>query len=117
MLNNLLCKDCRVKVANSGTRGLQLALADDAPDLILLDVVMPELNGFSVCDVLKMNRKTRHIPIMFLTTLWRDEEMRRGLDLGALDFITKPASSQALARKIANYFSSAESDSDLHALA
>ena len=52
LLNNLLSKDYRVKVANGGYRGLQLALADDAPDLILLDVVMPELNGFEVCDVL-----------------------------------------------------------------
>ena len=116
LLNNLLSKDYRVKVANGGYRGLQLALADDAPDLILLDVVMPELNGFEVCDVLKKNRKTHHIPIMFLTTLWQDEEVQRGLSLGALDFIIKPVSSHALARKIANYFANAELDSDLHAL-
>jgi CheY-like chemotaxis protein len=77
---------------------------------------MPELNGFEVCDVLKKNRKTHHIPIMFLTTLWHDEEVQRGLSLGALDFIIKPVSSHALARKIANYFANAESDSDLHAL-
>jgi putative two-component system response regulator len=116
LLNNLLSKDYRVKVANSGNRGLQLALADDAPDLILLDVVMPELNGFEVCDVLKNNRKTRHIPIMFLTTLWQDDEVQRGLALGAQDFIIKPVSSHALTRKIANFFANADSDSDLHAL-
>ena len=103
LLNNLLCRDYRVKVANSGSRGIKLALADDAPDLILLDVVMPDLNGFEVCDVLKKNRKARHIPIIFLTTLVHDEEMQRGLSLGAVDFISKPVSSQQLATKIAKY--------------
>jgi putative two-component system response regulator len=105
LLNNLLCKDYRVKVANSGSRGIKLALADDAPDLILLDVVMPELNGFEVCEVLKQNRKARHIPIIFLTTLHHEEEMQRGLALGAADFISKPVSSQQLAHKIAASFS------------
>jgi putative two-component system response regulator len=92
-------------VANSGSRGIKLALADDAPDLILLDVVMPELNGFEVCEVLKQNRKARHIPIIFLTTLHHEEEMQRGLALGAADFISKPVSSQQLAHKIAASFS------------
>jgi putative two-component system response regulator len=105
LLNNLLCKDYRVKVANSGSRGIKLALADDAPDLILLDVVMPELNGFEVCDVLKKNRKARHIPVIFLTTLRHEEEVQRGLALGAADFITKPVSTQQLATKIAACFS------------
>jgi putative two-component system response regulator len=100
LLNNLLCKDYRVRVANSGSRGIKLALVDDAPDLILLDVVMPELNGFEVCDVLKKNRKTRHIPIIFLTTLYQEEEVQRGLALGAADFISKPVSAQQLAIKI-----------------
>lgn len=104
LLNNLLCKDYRVKVANSGSRGIKLALGDDAPDLILLDVVMPELNGFEVCDVLKKNRKTQHIPVIFLTTLHHDDEVQRGLSLGASDFIVKPVSSQQLATKIAACF-------------
>ena len=105
LLNNLLCQDYRVKVANSGSRGIKLALSDDAPDLILLDVVMPELDGFEVCDVLKKNRKTQHIPIIFLTTLYREEEVQRGRALGAEDFISKPVSSLQLATKIAACFS------------
>jgi putative two-component system response regulator len=104
LLNNLLCRDYRVKVANSGSRGIKLALADDAPDLILLDVVMPELNGFMVCDVLKKNRKTRHIPILFLSTLHHEDEVQRGLTLGAAGFITKPVSSEQLAAQIAACF-------------
>lgn len=108
LLNNLLCKDYRVKVANSGSRGIKLALADDAPDLILLDVVMPDLNGFDVCDVLKKNRKARHIPIIFLTTLVHEEEVHRGLALGAVDFISKPVSSAQLATKIAECLAQAQ---------
>ena len=107
LLNNLLCKDYRVKVANSGSRGIKLALADDAPDLILLDVVMPKLNGFEVCDVLKKNRKAQHIPIIFLTTLHHEDEVQRGLALGATDFISKPVGSQQLATKIAASFAQA----------
>jgi len=107
LLNNLLCNDYRVKVANSGSRGIKLALVDDAPDLILLDVVMPELNGFEVCDVLKKNRKARLIPVIFLTTLYHEEEIRRGLALGAADFISKPVSAQQLASKIAACFAQA----------
>jgi response regulator RpfG family c-di-GMP phosphodiesterase len=105
LLNSLLSQEYRVKVANSGSRGIKLALADDAPDLILLDVVMPELNGFEVCDVLKKNRKAQHIPIIFLTTLYREEEVQRGRELGAEDFISKPVSSLQLASKIATCFS------------
>lgn len=107
LLNNLLCKEYRVKVANSGSKGIKLALAEDAPDLILLDALMPELNGFDVCGVLKNNRKTHAIPIMFLTTLHEPEEVKRGLALGAIDFITKPVSSHELSQKIATHFAKA----------
>lgn len=104
LLNNLLCQDYRVKVAKGGSKGLQLALSDDAPDLILLDVLMPELDGFAVAEVLQMNRKTHHIPIIFLTTLHAAHDVERGLDLGAIDFICKPVSSRELTRKLAHHF-------------
>lgn len=107
LLNNLLCKDYRVKVANSGSKGIKLALSDDAPDLILLDVLMPELDGFAVCDVLQKNRKTHAIPVMFLTTLFEETEVQRGLSLGAVDFISKPVSSHELAEKISTHFTKA----------
>ena len=107
LLNNLLCKDYRVKVANSGGKGIKLALSDDAPDLILLDVLMPELDGFAVCDVLQKNRKAHRIPIMFLTTLYEDDVVQRGLALGAVDFISKPISSLELAHKISTHFAKA----------
>lgn len=104
LLHHLLCKDYRVKVANSAAKGIQLALADDAPDLILLDVLMPDLDGYAVCDVLQKNRKTCTIPIMFLSTLHDEHEVQRGLASGAADFISKPVPSRALAQKIAEHF-------------
>jgi len=104
LLNNLLCQHYRVKVAKGAIKGLQLALSGDAPELILLDVLMPELDGFEVAEILQMNRKTRHIPIIFLTTLHASGDVERGLSAGAVDFICKPVSSRELTQKIAYHF-------------
>jgi putative two-component system response regulator len=104
LLDNLLRHDYRVKVAIGGAKGLKLALAEDTPDLILLDILMPEMDGFAVCEVLQMNRKTHHIPVMFLTTLNQAEAAERGLALGAVDFISKPIGAHDLIHKIACHF-------------
>lgn len=104
LLDNLLRHDYRVKVAVGGAKGLKLALSEDTPDLILLDILMPEIDGFAVCEVLQMNRKTRHIPVMFLTTLHEAEATARGLAMGAVDFISKPVSAHDLIHKIASHF-------------
>ena len=98
LLNQLLGEHYRVKLANSGSRGLELAAASP-PSLILLDIMMPEMDGYTVCKQLKTNPSTSGIPIIFLTakTEAADEEM--GLELGAVDFIHKPiAPSIVLAR-------------------
>lgn len=104
LLDNLLRHDYRVKVAVGGAKGLKMALLDDSPDLILLDILMPEIDGFAVCEVLQMNRKTRHIPVMFLTTLKEADATERGLALGAVDFISKPIGAHDLIHKIAGHF-------------
>lgn len=85
----VLKKRYRVKAARSGQRALELAQADP-PDLILLDVVMPEMDGYSVCRALKANPVTRDIPVIFLTALREAANEAHGLSLGAADFITKP---------------------------
>jgi len=98
LLNNLLRTQYRVKLANSGERGLALA-ASKLPDLILLDIMMPEMDGYEVCRRLKANPATAGIPVIFLTakTDAADEEL--GFELGAVDFIHKPiAPSIVLAR-------------------
>ncbi len=80
---------CEVIVATSGARALELA-EEQQPDLVLLDVVMPEMDGFEVCRRLKADGSTKEIPILFVTAQDNPEDETRGLELGAVDFITKP---------------------------
>ncbi len=79
-----------VKGANNGASGLKVARGDSPPDLILLDIVMPGLNGYEVCQELKSDPSTRDIPIIFLTSLTEEADEYRGLQMGAADYITKP---------------------------
>src|SRR5574343_1494704 len=98
LLNQLLRTHYRVKLANSGERGLELA-ALSPTDLILLDIMMPEMDGYEVFERLKANPATRRIPVIFLTAKSGADDEERGLALGAVDFIHKPlAPSVVLAR-------------------
>ena len=71
---------------------LEIAFSDDRPDIILLDIMMPEIDGFEVCSRLKANAETWSIPVIFITALGEEVDEARGLNLGAVDFITKPFS-------------------------
>lgn len=90
VLNELLCPEYRVLAATSGEGGLRVANNLPTPDLILLDVMMPEMDGYQVLARLKESRTTRDIPVMFLTALADSTDEERGLELGAVDYITKP---------------------------
>jgi two-component sensor histidine kinase/CheY-like chemotaxis protein len=79
----------RVRSAPSGKLAIQ-AVEIEPPDLILLDIMMPEMNGYEVCAFLKGNEKTRDIPVIFITALDRDFDEEKGLAMGAVDYITKP---------------------------
>jgi putative two-component system response regulator len=92
LMSALLKDEYKVKLANCGERCLAIADADTPPDLILLDVMMPHLDGYEVCRLLKANLKTRHIPIIFLTAKSDVNDETKGLELGAADYITKPIS-------------------------
>jgi PAS domain S-box-containing protein len=99
MLQNYVA-DCEVKTATTGMAGLQLALTFQ-PDTILLDIQMPGLDGFQVCQLLKNYSVTRHIPIIFLTAQKPDAATQvRGLGLGADGFISKPVEAIALAAQV-----------------
>jgi putative two-component system response regulator len=91
LLAGLLQPHCRVKLAASGQKALEL-VARARPDLILLDVMMPELDGYEVCRRLKADPATRHIPVLFLTAMSQPEDEARGFEVGAADFIQKPIS-------------------------
>ena len=90
VLGELLQPFFRVRAANSGRRALQIAVGDPTPDLILLDVMMPEMDGYQVLAELKAAERTRKIPVIFVTAMDATADEERGLDLGAVDYITKP---------------------------
>ena len=90
ILSEILKPFYKVKVANSGTKALNLIASGDIPDLILLDIMMPEMSGYEVCKKLKKDPLTRTIPIIFVTALNDCEDEAEGLGLGAIDYITKP---------------------------
>jgi len=82
----------RTKVATSGSKALAIASADEKPDLILLDVMMPEMDGYEVCLRLKADPMTREIPVIFLTAQTEAEDETRGFQVGAVDYVHKPFS-------------------------
>ncbi|MDD3884737.1 MAG: response regulator [Gallionella sp.] len=90
ILGELLQPLYRVRAANSGERALAIARSDLQPDIILLDVMMPGMDGYEVIRQLKQDEATRGIPVIFVTALTESSEEQRGLALGAVDYITKP---------------------------
>lgn len=90
LLSELLQTDYRVRAASSGRRALQVAASEPRPDLILLDVMMPEMDGYEVIRQLQADMRTADIPVIFVTALESSIDEERGLALGAVDYITKP---------------------------
>jgi len=92
LMAGLLKDEYRVKLANSGEKALAAVRGPSPPDIILLDIMMPGMSGYEVCEQLKADPETRRIPIIFLTAMTGAEDEKKGLDLGAADYITKPIS-------------------------
>jgi DNA-binding response OmpR family regulator len=99
VVKNLLSKDYTVKGAINGPTGLKIA-ESQSPDLILLDIMMPEMDGYEVCRQLKANPKTTNIPIIFLTGQDTLMEEAKGLMVGAADFLLKPIEPRLLSIRI-----------------
>jgi len=89
-------------VAKEGKKGFDLAIHEQ-PDLILLDVVMPGINGYEVCRMLKEEKTTEHIPVIFLTSMTSSESKKMGFALGAVDYITKPFEVEELRARVKNH--------------
>lgn len=105
ILVNTLEEDYQIRVATNGQRALDLAF-NEQPDIILLDVMMPIMDGFKVCEILKEDSRTRNIPVIFLTALSQHEEEARGLSTGgAIDFIIKPFNPELVKVRVANHVS------------
>lgn len=103
-LSSFLRTQYRVKVATTGEKALEIAVNEtDSPSLILLDVMMPGMDGYEVCQRLKRDTRTTHIPIIFLTSKTDENDEEKGLALGAVDYITKPASAPIVLARISTH--------------
>ncbi len=96
----LLSNDYQVKVASSGERALKILGQGKIPDLILLDVMMPEMDGFEVCRQIKANPASADVPVIFLTAMSEATDVTKGFAVGAVDFVTKPADPPILKARI-----------------
>ena len=100
IMSNLLEEKYNVKVANRGEKALKIARSDSQPDLILLDIMMPEMDGYEVCRQLKADSKTADIPVIFLTAKNEAEDEIFGFTLGAVDYMTKPIQAEVTLARI-----------------
>jgi putative two-component system response regulator len=103
LMTGLLRDEYQVKAAIDGEKALRIAQARPAPDLILLDIMRPGMDGYEVCRRLKADPATRDIPVIFLTARSGVEDEKMGLDLGAVDYITKPISPPIVMARVRNH--------------
>jgi len=103
MLVAVLKGTYNLKVAKNGRQALERAASEPKPDIILLDIQMPDMNGYEVCKRLKETPDVRGIPIIFITTRSTDTDEKQGLELGAVDYITKPFNSAIVMTRIKNH--------------
>jgi phosphoserine phosphatase RsbU/P len=92
IVNSILKDDYKIRVATSGAKALVLVKIRPLPDLILLDVMMPEMDGYEVCGILKATAEARDIPVIFLTGKTETDDETKGFEVGAVDYIHKPFS-------------------------
>src|SRR4051812_47119411 len=112
-VNEILRSSYRVRVATSGAKALELAVGKPEPDLILLDVVMPEMDGYEVCRRLKADPATKDIPVIFLTGQTEIEDETKGFDAGAVDYIHKPFSPAVVAARVQTHLALRETREQL----
>ncbi len=109
VLAGILSGQYRLKVALNGAKALELAHGDPPPDLILLDVMMPEMDGYEVCRRLREDPATRDIPVIFVTAKTEVEDETKGFELGAVDYITKPVSPAIVRARVRTHLALKES--------
>ena len=103
LIHDLLKDTYEVKIAKSGTKALEILESPNDIDLILLDIEMPDINGYDVCKRIKNNETIKNIPIIFITGRTSQEDEEYGLNLGAIDYIAKPFNKAIVKLRIKNY--------------
>ena len=113
VVHNILKDSYTIRIATNGVKALDLAKAFPQPDLILLDVMMPDLDGYEVCSRLKSDPNTREIPIIFLTGKTEPEDETKGFELGAVDYIHKPFSPAVVQARVETHLTLREAREQL----
>jgi adenylate cyclase len=108
LLSGVLKDEYKVKVANGGARALQALQSGPLPDLVLLDVMMPEIDGYEVLRRMREDERTREVPVIFVTAMAGDSDEQRGLALGAVDYLTKPISPPVVLARVRAHVALAE---------
>lgn len=103
LLSDILKDEYNIKIAKNGLKALEILNSETQIDLVLLDIEMPEINGYEVCIEAKNNQKTKNIPIIFVTGKNEQEDEEYGLNLGAIDYIIKPFSKPIIKLRIKNH--------------
>ena len=103
LLSQLFKDEYRIKISHNGEKALAICHTDTPPDLILLDIMMPGLDGFEVATQLRAHPSSQHIPIIFVTAVTDDAARLKGLELGAVDFVTKPIQPDTLRVRVRNF--------------
>jgi len=115
VISGALKDSYKTKIATNGPKALELAAAEEKPDLILLDVMMPEVDGYEVCSRLKADPVTREIPVIFLTGQTSPDDETRGFEVGAVDYVHKPFSPAVVNARVRSHILLRESRAQLAA--
>ena len=113
LLNDILRDEFKIRAAPNGEKALFLAQQEPMPDLVLLDIMMPDMDGYEVCRRLKADPATAAIPIIFVTAMSEATDETKGLELGAVDFITKPVSPPVVLARIHTHLKQREMQIEL----
>jgi len=114
LLSALLKDRYRIKVATNGERALKIAMADPPPDLILLDIMMPKLDGYQVCEALRAKEDTKEIPIIFVTAKTEVKDWTHAIfNVGVNSYITKPINPKKLLDKVKSVLKMKQSREEL----
>jgi len=105
ILRGILKQNYKLKIATDGTNALKIAKGQQKPDIILLDIMMPDMDGYEVCEKLKQDPATQSIPVIFITAKTATADEQRGFELGAIDYILKPFNSVIVETRIRAHLS------------
>lgn len=100
-LKNLLKENYNIVATTQGKKAIELVQKDLSIDLIILDIIMPDMDGYEVCKILKTNEQTKNIPIIFVTSLNDLENEEKGIEIGGEDYIHKPVNPTLILKKVA----------------